>query len=86
MSQTDGTPASEYLHATPENVASLAHKLLEFSQGLEPVEHALFMECVKRGLPTSGGKEPSRPVEASPVVFAAWLNSVVSNPSRWYPS
>jgi hypothetical protein len=86
MSQTSGTPASDYLHATPEQVASLANKLLEFSQGLDPVERALFLECIKRGLPTSVGKQPDRPVDASLAVFAAWLNSVVSDPSRWYPS
>ena len=86
MSETNTTPESEYLHTKPEDVESLVNKLLQFYQGLNSQERALLLECIKRGLPASTGKDPLRAAEASPTVFATWLNSVVSNPSRWYPS
>jgi hypothetical protein len=86
MSETSKVPGTEYLQATPEHVASLANKLLQFSQELDPTERVLLMECIKRGLPPTSGKTSGRAVDASLAVFAAWLNSVVDNPSRWYPS
>ena len=86
MSDANITPDSEYLQAKPEDVESLVNKLMQFFQGLNSEERALLLQCIKRGLPSSTGTGPHRAVEASPAVFAAWLNSVVSNPSRWYPS
>ncbi len=86
MSETNITSDSDYVQTRPEDVESLVNKLMQFSMGLDPQERALFLECVKRGLPPSSGTESLRAVEASPAVFAAWLNSMVSNPSRWYPS
>jgi hypothetical protein len=86
MSETNTTPESEYLHTQPEDVESLVNKLMRFYQEFNSQERALLLECIKRGLPASTGKDPLRTVEASPAVFATWLNSVVSNPSRWYPS
>jgi hypothetical protein len=86
MSETNITPESEYLQTRPENVESLVNKLLQFFQGLNPQERALLLECITRGLPASTGTDPFRAVQASPVVFAAWLNSVVSISSRWYPT
>lgn len=80
------TPESDYVQTRPQDVESLVNKMLQFYQGLRPQERALLLECIKRGLPASTGTDPLRVVEAGPAVFAAWLNSVVSNPSRWYPS
>ncbi len=86
MNETNTTPESEYLHTKPEDIESLVNKLMQFYQGLNSEERALLLQCIKRGLPGSTGTDPLRTVEASPAVFAAWLNSAVSNPSRWYPS
>lgn len=82
MADTQNTPT--YLQVTPENVASLAHKLEQFTQSLSPAERELLMERIKRSMPLSDLKATA-PLAATPAVFAGWLNSIVSDVSRWYP-
>ena len=82
MADTQSTPA--YLQATPENIASLVHKLEQFSSQLDPVERDLLMERIKRSMPVSN-LEATTPLTASAAVFAAWLNAIVSDVSRWHP-
>jgi len=74
----------QYLLVGEQEIGSLAHKLLEFSQTLSPVEQSLFMERLKRSMPAVEFKE-SVTLEPSLAVFAGWLNSVVPNGVRWFP-
>ena len=83
MADTQSTPT--YLQASPENVASLANKLEQFSNQLSPVERGLLLERIKRSMPVSA-LDASTPLAASTAVFAAWLNAIVSDVARWYPS
>ncbi len=73
-----------YLRARVEDVQSLAIKLTQFSQTLNPVELALFMELIKRSMP-SIDVQGAEALAATPAVFAAWINSIVPGESRWYP-
>ena len=82
MADTKDTPT--YLQVTPENVESLANKLEQFTQSLCPIERALLMERIKRSMPLSN-LDATTPLATSPAVFAAWLNAIVSDVSRWYP-
>ena len=86
VSETNITPEFDSVQTRPENMELRVNKLLQFYQGLNPQERALPLENIKRSLPASTATDKLRVVEASPAVFAAWLNSVVSNPSRCYPS
>ena len=43
------------------------------------------MERIKRSMPLSN-LDVTAPLEASTAVFAAWLNAIVSDVARWYPS
>jgi hypothetical protein len=81
----DEHQSPQYLLASPEDIESLANKLTEFSQALSPLEQALFMERIKRSIPAVEVLE-SITLVPSLEVFAAWLNSVVSGGSRWFPS
>ena len=83
MADTQRTPL--YLQASPDDVASLAHKLEQFSNQLSPVEQGLLMERIKRSMPLSD-LDATAPLTASTAVFAAWLNSIVSDTARWHPS
>lgn len=74
----------QYLLAGGQEIGSLAHKLLEFSQSLGPVEQSLFMERIKRSMPTAEF-QASVTLEPSLAVFAGWLNSVVPDGVRWFP-
>jgi len=82
MAHTHISP--EYTHATAQDVASLVNKLVEFSQVLSPVERALLLERIKRSMPLAD-IDATTPIAASPAVFAAWINSIVADTSRWYP-
>lgn len=75
----------QYLLASEEEIASLAHKLLEFSQTLSPIEQSLFLERIKRSMPSAEFQE-SITLEPSLAVFGGWLNSVMPNGVRWFPS
>ena len=75
----------QYLLASPQDIESLANKLTEFGQALNPLEQALFMERIKRSIPTMEVQESITPAP-SLEVFAAWLNSVVPGGSRWFPA
>ena len=75
----------QYLLASEEEIASLAHKLLEFSQTLSPIEQSLFLERIKRSMPAAEFQE-SITLEPSLAVFGGWLNSVMPNGVRWFPS
>lgn len=75
----------QYLLASEEEIASLAHKLLEFSQALSPIEQSLFLERIKRSMPSAEFQE-SITLEPSLAVFGGWLNSVMPNGVRWFPS
>jgi len=74
----------EYLQARVEEVQSLAIKLTQFTQTLNPVERALFMELIKRSMP-SIDLQSAEALAATPPVFAAWINSIVPGESRWFP-
>jgi len=73
-----------YLRARVEDVQSLAIKLTQFGQTLNPVELALLMELVKRCMP-SIDVQSSEALAATPAVFGAWINSIIPGESRWYP-
>jgi hypothetical protein len=75
----------EYLQARVEDVQSLAFKLTQFSQVLSPIERALFMELIKRSMP-SINLQSNEALAAAPAVFGAWINSIVPGESRWYPT
>ncbi len=75
----------QYLMAGEQEIAALAHKLLEFSQTLNPVEQALFMERIKRSMPSVEFTETVI-LEPSLPVFGGWLNSVVPGSVRWFPA
>ncbi len=75
----------EYLRARVEDVQSLAIKLTQFSQTLNPVELALFMELIKRSMP-SINLQSDEALVAAPAVFGAWINSIVPGESRWFPA
>ena len=75
----------QYLLAGEQEIGSLAHKLLEFSQTLSPVEQSLFMERIKRSMPSAEFQETVT-LEPSLAVFGGWLNSVVSGGVRWFPT
>ena len=81
----DEHQSPQYLLASPQDIESLANKLTEFGQALSPLEQALFMERIKRSIPSMEVQEAVTPAP-SLEVFAAWLNSVVSGGSRWFPS
>ena len=74
---------STFAMASVEDVQSLAIKLTQFSQTLNPVELALLMELVKRCMP-SIDVQSSEALAATPAVFGAWINSIVPGESRWY--
>lgn len=73
-----------YLRARVKDVQSLAIKLTQFGQTLNPVELALLMELVKRCMP-SIDVQGAEALAATPAVFGAWINSIVPGESRWYP-
>ncbi len=75
----------QYLLASEQEIASLAHKLLEFSQTLSPIEQSLFLERIKRSMPSAEFQEAIT-LEPSLAVFGGWLNSVMPNGVRWFPS
>jgi hypothetical protein len=81
----DEHQSPQYLLASPQDIESLANKLTEFGQALNPLEQALFMERIKRSIPAMEVQESITPVP-SLEVFAAWLNSVVPGGSRWFPA
>jgi hypothetical protein len=74
-----------YLHTQPHDIESLANKLNEFCQTLSPVEQSLFLERIKRSMP-SMDVDHAGPSAPSPIVFGAWLNAIVDGESRWFPS
>ena len=75
----------QYLLASEQEISSLAHKLLEFSQALSPIEQSLFMERIKRSMPNAEFVEAVT-LEPSLSVFGGWLNSVMPEGVRWFPS
>ena len=83
MAEQQHTPL--YLHTQPHDIESLANKLNEFSQTLNPVEQSLLLERIKRSMPAID-VDIEGPFAPSPVVFGAWLNSIVDGNSRWFPS
>ncbi len=82
---TEQHKGPQYLLASEQEIGSLAHKLLEFSQSLGPIEQSLFLERIKRSMPTAEF-EDSTTLEPSLAVFGGWLNSVVPDGVRWFPS
>lgn len=83
MSEHSKSP--QYLLASEQEISSLAHKLLEFSLTLDPIEQSLFMERIKRSMPSVefAGEVT---LEPSLSVFGGWLNSVMPEGVRWFPS
>jgi hypothetical protein len=73
-----------YLEANPADVGSLVYKLTQFSQQLSEIERALFLERIRRDLINAELGGP--PIPADPASFAAWINAILADGSRWYPS
>ena len=82
MAEQQHTPL--YLHVQPHDIESLANKLNQFSQTLNPLEQSLLIERIKRSMPAMD-VDSEGSISASPVVFGAWLNSIVDGESRWFP-
>ncbi len=82
---TDFAQIPEYVPANNQDVQSLILKLAQFSQSLEPGEQSLLMERIKRSLPNAE-VQAQKQLDASPEVFAAWINTMLTDSSRWHPS
>jgi hypothetical protein len=73
-----------YLEANSADVESLIMKLTQFSQQLTEIERALLMERIRRDLINAELSGP--PIPADPASFAAWINTILADVSRWYPT